>query len=94
VVGLPVDQRGPQEPDQLPQAVLEAEAAGGKGQQQPAQLVQLPALLGLGAGGQGLLERLVDGVSAPAWVRSVQRRSGEDGTYIVTGMASEMGAAR
>ena len=60
--GLPVEHRGPQEPDQLAQAIFKAEATGGQCQQQPTQLVQLPALLGLGTGAQGLLKRLVDGV--------------------------------
>ena len=59
---LPIHHRGPQEPDQLPQAVFEAEAAGGQGQQQTTQLIQLLALLNLGPGSQGLLQRLVDGV--------------------------------
>jgi hypothetical protein len=59
---LPIHHRGPQEPDQLPQAVFEAKATGGQGQQQTTQLIQLPALLNLGPGSEGLLQRLVDGV--------------------------------
>ena len=61
-VWLPINHRGPQEPDQAPQAVFKAQVARAQGQQQAAQLVQLPALLALGGGGQGLLQRLVDGV--------------------------------
>jgi len=51
-----------QDHDEAPQAVFEAKLSGGAGQQQTAQLVQLPPLLALGVGDQGLLQRLVDGV--------------------------------
>jgi hypothetical protein len=47
-VWLPINHRGPQEPDQAPQAVFKAQVARAQGQQQAAQLMQLPALLALG----------------------------------------------
>jgi hypothetical protein len=61
-VWLPINHRGPQEPDQAPQAVFKAQVARAQGQQQAAHLVQLPALLALGGGEQRLLQGLIDSV--------------------------------
>ena len=59
---LPLSRWGPQQPDQAPQGIFEAQVAQAEHQQKTAQLVQLPALLALGGGEEGLLQRLIDGI--------------------------------
>jgi hypothetical protein len=52
----------PQDTDQVPQGAFQTETAGGQGQKYPTELRQLTSLLGLSRGGQGSLDRPVDGV--------------------------------
>jgi hypothetical protein len=52
----------PQDTDQVPQGAFQTETAGGQDQKYPTELRQLTSLLGLSRGGQGSLDRSVDGV--------------------------------